>query len=117
MKPINECIIISNPMFAGLFSGSDVWMIPYDIRTCKLDYDRAYVWDDWTIYNHKIFGMDSELCVIAVEPDALIWRMCDETFIFRNELADGWEFIAYEDLDCEVDQEKVKKANEMIEGV
>ena len=69
MKPIDKCVVIKDVVFAALYSGEDVWIIPYDpitgeIKSCKL---WSYVGDDWYIMNKTIYGYSDEPCYIAVE--------------------------------------------------
>lgn len=75
MTPLKKCVLIKDPAIAAIFSGHDVWIIPYNIETIKMNTKKAYVGDRWSIYNNEIFGYDDELCFIAVEPnDKIGWR-------------------------------------------
>lgn len=89
MKPIKECIIITETQFMGMFSGQDVWLIPLEwieeneeeipnTIGVKLDFDRAYVGDDWIIQNNCCFGYNNEECAIAVEPEQMMWKTAPE---------------------------------------
>jgi hypothetical protein len=75
LKPLKECILIKDPALAAIYSGTDVWLIPYDIETLEMKIDKAYVGDDWSIINNEIIGYHDEQCFIAVEPnDKLGWK-------------------------------------------
>jgi hypothetical protein len=69
MKPLKKCILIKDVSIAAMYSGHDVWLIPYNIETLKFNLKNAYVGDRWYIYNNEIFGYSDELCFIAIEPD------------------------------------------------
>jgi hypothetical protein len=71
-RSLQKCILIRDPSIAALFSGWDVWLIPYDIETFKMQLDKVYVGDDWFIKNNEILGYESEQCFIAVEPNSKI---------------------------------------------
>ena len=73
MKPVKQCTLIKNVAVAALYSGRDVWLVPYDyFGDGKICWKKAYVWDDWQICNDKIIGRYSdELYYIAVEDTPL----------------------------------------------
>lgn len=84
MKPIKDCIIIYDPVIASIYSGCDVWLIPWDESwmdtpdeqvIMPMCLEKAYVGDDWTIYNGCMFGYKHEQCYIAVEPDDKLGRI------------------------------------------
>lgn len=100
MKPISECIIITEPMFMGAFCGSDVWVIPIKewireqgndprelfwaqpIIGIDLDFEKAYVSDRWALEGGRCCmpTKDGDVeegfedCAIAVEPMQMMWR-------------------------------------------
>ena len=89
MKPIKECILITEPQFMGLFSGSEVWLIPMqwtyrlDGEIAKvdgiiLDFDHAYIGTKWIIKDGDCIGYDGEDCAIAVEPEQMMWKTAPE---------------------------------------
>ncbi len=89
MKPVRECILITENQFIGMFSGSDVWIVPIEwypsnpndelsISRVKVFWDKAYVGKNWKLQNGNCYDADGNHCAIAVEPEQFQWHTAPE---------------------------------------
>jgi len=85
---ITRLVLITDVVLAATFSGCDVWLIPLIDKgyvyndngdksiAYKLDFDNAFLGDDWYIQNEHIYGYDKGPFAIGIPLKRFNARFC-----------------------------------------